>query len=271
MYKPTGRQIDLHLSSAYVPVTGSHFSTCHFHNSFPESVGLSNIYLVRLKSATVPNLFPNVYSANNKLFYTLDNYASVSSITIGDNFYSSTTLASAISTAGSSIALSASVDPTTEKIKLTYTGAGTLIILGYASLQARVEETSSLNELVGVGISDIVLDANTTEAICIDPPVLWGPQEVFIECTTLAHNHSIFPGGLHRSIIGTIPLHNVAYGELAHRDFEERANNEVCQRALELASNIDVRLVDRYNNQLTLPSNCHPHLVLIIAEQGGTF
>lgn len=271
MYKPTGRQIDLHLSSAYVPVIGTNYDTCHFHNSFPESVGLNNIYLVRLKSASVPNMFPNVYSANNKLYYSTDNYVTINSITVADGFYSSASLASALTTAGSSINLAVSVDSATDKLRFTYSGSGTLSILGYAKIQARVEETSTQNELTGVGIGDIELTTSTTQVLAADPPALWGPQEVFIECTTLAHNHSIFPGGLQRSIIGTISLHDVPYGSLAHRDFEERANNEICQRALELASNIDVRLVDRYNNQLSLPPNCHPHIVLVIAEQADTF
>lgn len=226
----------------------SHGTSTHFSMDF-QTRDLDKVTKVTMIKATLPRLFPNIWSVNNSIDIQhpagIDNF-----FTVPAGQYNVTTLTTALNTATSGINVSWTYDTTQSRFVATYAGVGT------ATLSAA---NSTIGPYIGL-TSDITLGAPSPLS---SPPQLSGPDEVFI-LSQLVGATSCVAAGSQASIpfVGSIPFTDVPYGftgkfecnglDIAHIEFPF----EVCMRRM------DIQLVDPLGNEISLPDNAYLNMIL---------
>lgn len=210
---------------------------------------LDKVTKVTMIKATLPRLFPNIWSANYQIDIQhpagIDNFFNVPA-----GQYNVTTLTTALNTATAGINVSWAYNTTTNRFTATYSGVGT------ATLSAA---NSTIGPYIGL-TADVTLGAPSDLP---SPPQLSGPDEVFI-LSQLVGATSCVAAGSQNSIpfVGSISFTDVPYGftgkfecnglDIAHVEFPF----EVCMRR------IDVQLVDPLGNEISLPDNAYLNMIL---------
>jgi hypothetical protein len=263
MQDGTKNEQDIHVNSMLGGITGVNFNTCDFSNSFPSSVGLGSVEKIKLKYASAPNLFDNIYAGNSVLYYNI-NAGPTLELTVPHGFYSLDDLAAILTTLTAPNVIFTVVG---RKINIANANAiDTINMLGTLNLdKAKPGVIASMNEAIGIGRIDMILaplsDADTTFL-----PALFGPQNAFISCNTLAHQHSIHDKSQARSIIGCIPLSSTVYGNVASITFPESSTHQIVLKSESNPSFVAIQLQDHLGQQLSLPPNMHPHIVFTASE-----
>lgn len=256
---------DVHLSSIYGGIGASDFNTCNYTNSFPGSIGMADLDHVKLKYASVPNLFDNIYAGNARFYFDVDG-APAPYYTVPNGYYSVTELVAHLNAVPiQSLVFSVTADNT---INIENTdGVETIDVLGTAEILARDSSAlASLNEVIGVGRTTVNLPALANSDLAMKP-ALFGPQNVFIDCSMLAHQHSVHHESRARSYVGCIPLSDTIYGNVASVTIPESSTHEIRLKADSNPSFIRIELRDHLNQQLSLPRNMHSHIVFSVSEQ----
>ena len=256
---------DVHISSMYGGIHDADFNTCSFINDFPASIGHSRLETIKLKYASAPNLFDNIYAGNKILYYTV-NAGAVQQLVVPNGYYTLDELVAYLnSTATASLTFSATVD---NYVNIANGHASnTVEILGVTSVVASSPSAlASLNESIGVGRVDLNLAALSNATVSY-LPALFGPQNVFINCSVLAHQHSLHHASRTRSVVGCIPLNDTVYGNVAHVTFPQSSTHTMRLKTDSNPTSVEIELRDQLDQLLSLPPNMHPHIVFTVSEQ----
>lgn len=267
------KETRVHLNSTRASTTAGPFSPCDFENSFPSSICSNALHSIRLQYATVPNQFPNIYGANRVLYFKIQNSATVSTIEFPTGFYTATELVQALNVACAAqfVPLVFSLVTAHDSVIYVNNTSSTNQVELLGSLSIRSQSSSgvhtSMNDVMGVGRDGLVLVPGSGVTRLSNPTALSGPPTVFINCDVLASQNSVHHGSVYHSILGQIPLYDTPYGAVSGISVPESQNYEIFSGFEEHPSSITIRLVDHLNQILELPSNMHPHIVLVARER----
>lgn len=216
--------------------------TMQFTNK--ELDGARTVAIVR---ASLPRMFPNIYSPINEFVYNIDSGPEFS-FSVPEGQYTAETLAVALDTAGGADWV-ITYSPTTHRFNFDFHGAG---------LQAIILADRGINGYLGVTSN---LDAFFTIPVDAQgPPQLSGPNECYLESNLIASSNccDVASLGSYIPFTGFIDFSRVEYGFNGSFIQYERNNFEVNYRITQGQQTIrtfDMRITDRFGNVLPLPGN----------------
>lgn len=208
---------------------------------------LDNVIKVCMVKATLPRMFTNINSSNNKLIITHAGAQNIATIPVGQ--YDIVSLLAALNTATAFIFFTWTYDIPTSRLIATYSGVTTadLTLSG-----------STIASYIGL-TADITLGA---PASLQAPPQLSGPDEVFIRTKLLScciENGNLTATGL----LGSISFTDVPYGFTGRFDAHSPELGHIVTAPMCLRK-LYVVLCDAYGNILNCPENCFLDMMLQI-------
>lgn len=224
---------------------------------------------VRVKSITVPNLFPNVYGKQAKLFVEVD--GSVRIIELAPCHVNAVQLAAKLSAVEASpltVAFNESNFERAPRFTITSTSATPVRVLTAGEvdlLDVDRRNVPSMNKILGLtrGSPPLVAGQSYT---AIDPPNLMGVKTVYIKSDRLALGHAIVPTRNIDSVFTYINLDTTPYGNSASRQINDHFSDSLFFPGEVDCNTIDITLVDEYDQVLELPENHNMQLQLIIGN-----
>lgn len=209
---------------------------------------LDNVTKVTMIKATLPRMFPNIWSVNNTI--VIQHAGSNTSYSVPAGQYTALTLLAALNTATAGAFVTWTYDTTLQRYIATYSSVTTVTLMS---------TLSSIATYIGLS-ADVLLGA---PAAMPSPPQLSGPDEVFIQSGLVATSSCVESGATQSiPLLGSISFVDVPYGftgrfdarhpEISHIDIPYAA----CMRK------IDVRLCDNLGNTLACPDNCFLDMIL---------
>lgn len=248
----------VHVNSSYK----TQGTNTNFFISFNNALHLQNAMYVRIKSITVPNMFANVYGTSTTLLY--EELGSVKSIIVPEGNYSATSLADEITAVASASIPPLSLSVTFVDGRFNFTNGGTnFTLLGVTESKILLGVHRTLNEIIGSSQNS---ESPQLSYITPYPPALYGPTKIFIVSDRLGLGYSVHSNGSIHSKIASISLAGVPYGNIAHHEISERANNQVYFRDSRQTNTLDIELNDEYDQNVILPPNSHVDIEMIIGH-----
>ena len=230
--------------------------TVHLDNS----VDISDVSRSVIKSVHFPNLFPNIDTYNNTLYFNVG--ASSYTVTLPVGRYSVATLMStlqgAIDASGATTVTSISHDQDT--YQLTIVTADPIVFLSDWSIVELTGSVSSLNNTIGGPAHDDTTAATTT----VLPGVLnlSGPTQIHVVSETIAGGHCCDSKGDSRSVVCIVPV-DVPWGSTVHWTPQSHLLAFVDYNGDRNLSTIDVKLTTTSGEPLTMPDNAHVEIELM--------
>lgn len=225
-----------------------------FSVNLPQSGGsIDRVCGFRLKYASVPNIFTNVASYNNKLNIIRDDLVSYD-VFVDVNQYNLTAFVAELQSK-----INTAIAPNTCTItiatgdKLTFTFTGNNYQLNYTN--------STINDIIGLS-SDTPFFLTLTLS---NPVNLTGETECYIHSRTLHQNGLIEANGSF-SVVDVIPL-NVPYGATAYLTYPDKELSQINYEPFETQKSlrrVDVVLRNRKGDVLELPDNFYFTMTLKI-------
>ena len=212
-----------------------------------QHLGVSDVSSLAISSATIPNLFPNVFGANCVLY--LYNAGNVVEVRVPEGRYDVNTLPPVLDTALAAAGLS-----TTTSIKngvfdwnalLPYTPLSIDTIKERLIAKSKILATDSLNRLLG---------APHTPGGATTIVNLLGIQTLFLSVSEVGASHTYTSRDHVSDIIATIDLSTTPYGATRHEVFETVDAALHFKQGKSIKS-FHVRLLDHLGQLLSLPQN----------------
>lgn len=244
----------VHINSSY-KTSGTN---CNFFINFNNAIHLQNAIYSRLKSITVPNLFPNIYGKSNIFLIRSSGVLYQLSIPYGN--YSASDLVNALNNAFTDQTLDIVATYSSNRFQLN-SPTITFSVPSIKSSQEILSTQRTLNEIMGASISE---ETDSSSWTAVDPPSLFGPAKIFIVSDRMAFGYSVHGNGSIHSKLGSLSLSNVPYGNLAHLEIPERANNQIYFKDHRQLNSLDIQLIDEFDRQVELPSNSHVNIEFIV-------
>ena len=232
--------------------------TCHLDNT----VDMSDVKRVVLKSVHIMNAFPNVDVHNNKFYFTVAGAHFVVTIPVGSYNASDflDNLTYAINSSGPTICTGASYNATSYRASLTCTTPFAALSLHDVS-ENYSNVYDSLNFIIGA--HPFTTAAETLSQTYDGIINLTGVSHVHIESTALASGHSADSTGHVRNVIAVVPVTS-NFGATSHWAPNNHMLSMVDFATDRAINTIDIRITDRTGQVLTLPSNAEVSLELMI-------
>lgn len=226
---------------------------CSFSCHLDSTVDIEDVSRVVVKSVHFPNLFGNVGTWNNKLYFSSGG-AGVFVAEVPPGQYDVATflvaLQTAITGAGGTTCTGITQDPLT--FRLTISTTDPTSYLSDSSVLARTGSVSSLNNVIGSGSHE-----NTVSATSVALPGilnLCGPTQLHLTSETLGGAHSSDSLGDSRSVVCVIPI-DQPFGSTVHWYTRQHLLSFVDYSGDRNLSTIDIRLTTPDDGQLVLPEN----------------
>lgn len=260
---------DLHLNSNYK----NHISAnnCNCTVQFKGGVNLQNTEHVRLKAATIPNMFHNIYGSSRSLWYSVD-AAPATELVLPSALYASPqdladTLCAALLVAEGALLTCVATVSSSGIITFDYTwGTGeTLRFLSMTESITISEAKCTLNTVLGVHHQTSV--TSTTQQVMEDPIALNGVRKIYIQSSKLHFGRSIRSDGYPGSVMASLDFTGVPYGFTKHELFPDAQNYETWFTDHVDCNAIDIQILDEYGQILSLPYNQHIDLEFIIGAR----
>lgn len=207
---------------------------------------LDKVTRVVMIKASLPRLFPNIWSVNNSI--VINHAGADFTFLVPEGQYTVITLATAMTTACAGINMAFVYNTTTNRFTATYSGVTTATL---------VSSSSTIAPYIGL-TADLTLGAPADLA---SPPQLSGPDEVYIHSQIVAANSCVVPSGA-IPFLGYISFTTVPYGfvgsykadslDVAHIEMPY----QVCIRK------INIKLCDVNGDLISIPDNCYLDMLL---------
>jgi len=224
------------------------------------TVDLDNVTQVTMVKASLPRLFPNIWSVNNQI--AIEHPAGVNNLyTVPPAYYNVTTLTAALNTATAPIFVTWAFNTVTNKFTATYSSVTTVTLLSNSAL-------STIGPYIGL-TSDVILGAPSDLP---SQPQLSGPDDVYINSQIVASNSCIAASAILSSqtetnistipFLGSISFADVPYGFVGRFD---SSNLNICHIDFPYQASmrkINVKLTDFLGNVILLPDNCYFDMIL---------
>jgi hypothetical protein len=233
--------------------------TCHLDNT----LDLSDVKRVVMKSAHILNMFPNVEHYASRFYFTVGGGVNhVATIPAGT--YDADTFLTALKTAINSttaaiVCESATYDTTTFRVTIACNTP--FAVLSIEDVIKKYNAFDSLNHKIGA--PPYATSAEALTETFLGTINLTGTTHVFIESQALAFAHSADSTGSVRSVIAVVPMTS-QYGRMEHWAPGNHMLSMVDFAADRSISTIDISLTDYVGNVLTLPSNAEVTLEFMV-------
>lgn len=234
-----------------------------FSVHFAGAVHMQNITNVRVKSVTLPNMFPNIYGAGANLYIRFGGAVNLVTLTTGIYETASELIA----------AVCAGVGATTSGVctgtinadgYITLTNTVAFTIMSIQSVTAYTGVNISLNSQIGAPLLSDTIDQ--TVHVMPAPVSLNGVRKVIINSEKLSFAKSMSANS--RNSIGSqlcaVPLTSVSYGFVAYWE-PTHSHTHWFGDSIDCNS-VDISLTDEYNQQLSLPHNQHIEIELVLGS-----
>ena len=231
--------------------------TCHLDNT----VDMSDVKRIVLKSVNIMNAFPNVDTHSNKFYFTVGGAPFVATIPVASydagSFLSN--LTAAITATGATVCTGASYNATSYRVSLTCTTPFAALSIQDVFTEYGVHD--SLNHIVGVQPFTTSPEAlsETYDGIIN----LTGVSHVHVESQALASGHSADSTGHVRNVIAVVPMIS-DFGATTHWAPNNHMLSMVDYASDRAINTVDIRITNRTGQVLTLPSNCEVSVEFMI-------
>jgi len=231
--------------------------TCHLDNS----LDMSDVKRIVLKSVNITNAFGNVDVHNNKFYFTVGGAPFVATIPIGnyDAAGFMRYVADAITSTGATTCTGASYNETSYHVSLTCTTP--FAALSMYDVLSQYGEYDSLNHIIGAHpfTTSAEAQSETYDGIIN----LSGVSHVHVESQALAAGHSADSTGHIRSVIAVVPM-TTPFGATSHWSPNNHMLSMVDFASDRAINTVDIRITDHIGNTLTLPSNATVSVELMV-------
>lgn len=225
----------------------------------------------RLKSATIPARFHNIYGKARTLY--IRHAGSVKTVVIPEGTYTTVgALAAAIDAplqaiVGGDIAGTDS----SGKVNFTKTTGDAFDILSLENVITEEKTaTISLNWVIGAPITgDINFAAGTDNETLPEDANITGVRKVFIHSDRLAASHCCHPSRNIIDIISSVDLTTTDFGSHAHVEYPDSTTTRVVYRQSRTCMDLDISLYDEHEQVLSLPPNANVCLEFIVTSLGN--
>jgi hypothetical protein len=211
---------------------------------------LDKVVAVTMIKATLPRLFFNIQSWNNRI-NIIHPAATNNFFTVPPGQYTITSLTAALNAATAGIFVSWVYHTATSRLEATYSSVTTVTL-----------DSSTLSTIAPyIGLTqDIVLGLPTE---LTSPPQLSGLDEVIIKSNLVAATSMVAAGETSaKSVIGNINFTNVPYGFTGRMDCNNLNIAQIAYNYQTCMRKIDIQLVDVFDHEVELPENCFLDMTL---------
>jgi hypothetical protein len=231
--------------------------TCHLDNT----LDLSDVKRIVMKSAHILNMFPNVEDYASSFYFTVGGVDYVAKIPAGTYDASTflTALKTAINATAAIVCETATYNTTTFRVTITCDSA--FAALSMNDVTEQYGDHECLNYMVGVHPY-----LTSPEAVTETYPGtinLTGASHVHVESQALASGHAADSTGHVRSVIAIVPI-DCARGTTQHWYSNNHMLSMVDFSADRAINTVDISITSHTGEVLTLPSNAHVTIELMV-------
>lgn len=255
------KTIIVHSAYKVDPLTNNCDFRCHYRGA----IHAQDTEHIRVKSVTIPNLFPNVYGDARQLYIAIG--AATVVVTVAEGRYETPAALAAAVAAGIGAATTDTTTPTVSADGVvTFTNAATpYTFYSTSEVDTLFGKKVSMNHILGAQVAPYT--PNQLAFVMAHPVALNGVRRVYVSSEKLSFARSAHPSGYTGSLLCSVSLHNTPYGYLANFIPPDRENYESWySNGLDL-NQIDIRVTDEYNQTLSLPENQHVEVELVIGSR----
>lgn len=233
----------------------------HCSNSYKNHNWLANTVSFRVKSVTIPNLFPNIYGMTRNLYVDAGG-PNVLQIPEGD-YQTYAELDAVIQPL-----LEALVGPTVTVVTdssgyMSVTSTAALKFYSPVEVYDIFNVNHSLNHIVGTSVR---FDA--TAPFTLPHRVnLIGVHKVRLNTSTCAASRSVHPNGDCGDMITSLSFHNTPHGAIHTFEIDSSENNTSYFREARDCSTIHFELYDDFDQKIYLPDNGHLEVEMIVQSR----
>lgn len=231
--------------------------TCHLDNT----LDLSDVKRIVLKSVNIMNLFPNIGPQNNKFYFTVGGAPYVAEIPVGTYEAASflTNLVAAITVTGATTCIGASYNATSFRVTLTCTDAFAALSVQDILTQYGVHDSLNFK----VGVHPFTTSPEATSETYDGTIQLSGVTHIHVESQALASAHSADSTGHVRNVIAIVPIDS-EFGAMQYWHPSNHMMAMVDYAGDRAINTIDISITDHVGNVLSLPSNAEVTIELMV-------
>lgn len=244
-----------------------------FSSDFQNNIDDDKVTGCSVLSLSCPNLFNNVYAPFNEVFLLNQTTDTVVTVTIPPSHYNSLTLSSTLQNLFlSEFGWTTTVSISTVTFKLSIVPTGGQDAYRFLShseiLNRQLSENFTFNYYLG-GNHQTVPSVWPTE---LENPVnLFGPREIYFISSAISHSSALTSHALRTDYIGKLNLSGVPYGMIATTEILDKDFKTFYYRGDRSMSSVDIKIVDHWGHQLSLPDNFNVSLELHLIKNDASF
>lgn len=232
---------------------------CNFQQHFKGAVYATDVDSVRVHSATIPNMFPNIYGLASVFYFNVNGQDI--EVKLPDAVYETAQELADILCLGLEPSLANTCTATVNDDVVTLTSTTPFTIYGVVELAGK-GIIHSLNHVLGYGLETLT---NQTSLSATYPVSLNGVRKVYVSSQTLAFGRSVHGDGVQSHFL-SVPM-TVPWGYVQHMVVHDVENNHLVFRDHIDCNTIDIQVMDEYGQILSLPVNQHVELQIILGSR----